>query len=92
MGLGTGTASVIAREIGEGDRLRAQRLTTDSLLLSLLIVGIFSSLGLITIEPLFSTLGARPELHESLPKRSVMITRTRKITQLTWILAILSNS
>ncbi len=62
MGLGTGAASVIARGIGEGDRLRVQRLTTDSLLLSLLIVGIFSSLGLTTIESLFSTLGARPEL------------------------------
>ncbi len=62
MGLGTGAASVIARRIGEGERLRVQRLTTDSLLLSLLIVGILSSLGLTTIEPLFSTLGARPEL------------------------------
>ena len=62
MGLGTGAASVIARGIGEGNRLQVQRLTTDSLLLSLLIVSILSCLGLRTIDPLFSTLGARPEL------------------------------
>ena len=62
MGLGTGVSSVVARVIGQGDRLQVQRLTTDSLLLSLLIVSIFSTLGLNTIEPLFSTLGAKPEL------------------------------
>ena len=62
MGLGTGVSSVVARVIGQGDRLQVQRLTTDSLLLSLLIVGIFSTLGLNTIDPLFSKLGARPEL------------------------------
>lgn len=62
MGLGTGTASVIARAIGEGDRQKVQRLTTDSLLLSLVIVSILATLGLATIVPLFSTLGAGPEL------------------------------
>ena len=62
MGLGTGVASVIARVIGKGDRLQVQRLTTDSLLLSVAIVGIFSTLGLNTIDPLFSTLGAKSEL------------------------------
>ncbi len=62
MGLGTGVSSVVARVIGKGDRLQVQRLTTDSLLLSLLIVGIFSTLGLNTIDPLFSSLGAKPEL------------------------------
>jgi putative MATE family efflux protein len=62
MGLGTGTASVIARGIGEGDRHKVQRLTTDSLLLSLLLVGILSALGLVTITPLFRALGAGQEL------------------------------
>ena len=32
MGLGTGAASVIAREIGQGARQKVQRLTTDRLL------------------------------------------------------------
>ena len=62
MGLGTGVSSVVARVIGKGDRLQVQRLTTDSLLLSVVIVGIFSTLGLNTIDPLFSSLGAKPEL------------------------------
>ncbi|MFG6100208.1 MATE family efflux transporter [Leptothoe sp. ISB3NOV94-8A] len=58
MGLGTGAASVIAREIGKGNRQTVQRLTTDSLLLSFLIVGILAALGLMTITPLFTALGA----------------------------------
>lgn len=62
MGLGTGAASVIARAIGEGDRQKVQRLTTDSLLLSLVIVSILATLGLATIVPLFATLGAGPDL------------------------------
>ncbi|MEM9483451.1 MAG: MATE family efflux transporter [Cyanobacteria bacterium P01_F01_bin.116] len=62
MGLGTGAASVIAREIGKGERQKVQRLTTDSLLLSLLIVGILAILGLTTITPLFTALGAEPDL------------------------------
>ncbi len=62
MGLGTGTSSIIARVIGQGKRRNVQQLTTDSLLLSLLIVSILASLGLITINPLFATLGAEPEL------------------------------
>ena len=62
MGLGTGVSSVIARVIGEGDRRKVQQLTTDGLLLSFLIVGILVSIGLVTIGPLFATLGAEPEL------------------------------
>ena len=62
MGLGTGTSSVIARVIGQGERRKVQQLTTDSLLLSLLIVSILAALGLSTINPLFTTLGAEPEL------------------------------
>ena len=58
MGLGVGTSSVISRAIGEGDRDRVQRLTTDSLTLSLLVVAIFVCLGLVTIKPLFTALGA----------------------------------
>lgn len=62
MGLGTGTSSVIARVIGQGDHRKVQQLTTDSLLLSLLIVSVLVALGLRTINPLFATLGAEPEL------------------------------
>ena len=62
MGLATGTSSVIARVIGRGEQQQVQRLTTDSLLLSLLIVSILASLGLVTINPLFATLGAELDI------------------------------
>ncbi len=62
MGLGVGTSSVIARVIGEGNRQKVQRLTTDSLLLSLLIVIILAFGGLASINPLFTALGAPQEL------------------------------
>jgi putative MATE family efflux protein len=62
MGLGTGAASLIARGIGQGKRQAVRRLTTDSLLLSLLIVSILAALGLTTIGPLFAALGAGPTL------------------------------
>ena len=62
MGLGTGTASIIGRAIGQEDRDRVQRLTTDSLVLSLIIVAFFAVLGLTTIKPLFAALGAEGEV------------------------------
>ncbi len=62
MGMGTGASSLISRAIGEGERYRVKRLTTDSLILSLLIVGIFVIFGLTTIDPLFTTLGAKAEI------------------------------
>jgi putative MATE family efflux protein len=53
-----GAASVLSRAIGAGDHKRVQRLTTDSLLLSVLIVTLVSSCGLIFLDPLFLLLGA----------------------------------
>lgn len=62
MGLGVGASSVISRAIGEGDNQFVKRLTTDSLSLSLIMVVIFVSIGLTTIEPLFTLLGATEKL------------------------------
>lgn len=62
MGLGIGASSIIARAIGEGEQSRVQRLTTNSLSLGLVIVGVFIVCGLLTIDPLFSALGASPEI------------------------------
>ena len=62
MGLGIGTSSVISRAIGEGDRHKVQRLTTDAMALSLLVVISFVVVGLLTIEPVFRLLGASPEI------------------------------
>ena len=61
MGLGVGASSIIARAIGSGDRYRVRQLTTDSLILSLLVVAILAGLGLATINPLFTALGAGPD-------------------------------
>jgi putative MATE family efflux protein len=62
LGLGAGASAVISRAIGEGDHERVKRLTTDSLVLSVLIVTAFVTLGFLTLDPLFRLLGATPEL------------------------------
>jgi putative MATE family efflux protein len=61
-GLGIGASAVISRAIGQGDRYRVQRLTTDSLALAVLVVLFFAVIGLLTIDPLFSLLGATPQI------------------------------
>ncbi len=58
MGLGTGTISVVARAIGSGDQERVRRISSDSLLLSLLTVLAAAAVGMLTIDPLFRALGA----------------------------------
>ena len=58
LGLGIWASSIIARAIGEGDRSKVQRLTTNSLTLGVVAVVVLASVGLLTIEPLFLALGA----------------------------------
>ncbi len=62
MGIGTGASAVISQAIGRGDHHKVKRLTTDSLILSFLLVAFFVAFGMMTIEPLFSLLGAEPEI------------------------------
>ncbi|GAB4442832.1 MAG: MATE family efflux transporter [Anaerolineae bacterium] len=62
MGMGIGTSAVVSRAIGQGDPRRVQRLTTDSLSLAVVIVLLFVVIGLLTIEPVFTMLGATPDL------------------------------
>lgn len=61
-GLGIGASAVISRAIGEGNHHRVQRLTTDSLFLSVLIVALFAIGGLFSIDAVFSLLGASPSM------------------------------
>ncbi len=61
IGLSAGASSVVARMIGEGDRQRVRRHATDSLLLALVTVLIFGTLGYLSIDPLFTAMGATPE-------------------------------
>ncbi|MEX2443637.1 MAG: MATE family efflux transporter [Alkalispirochaeta sp.] len=58
-GIGMGTAAVVSRAIGAGEYERVRRVGTDSLLLGVLIVGVGAVAGILTIEPLFSALGAQ---------------------------------
>ena len=62
LGLGMGASAVVSRAIGEGDHYKVQRLTTDSLSLSICVVAGGVTIGLLTIDPLFRALGATEEL------------------------------
>lgn len=62
MGIGIGASAVVSRAIGRGDHHEVQRLTTDSLFLALVLVAFFVSFGVLTIEPLFTLLGAGPDI------------------------------
>lgn len=62
IGLGAGTSSVVARAIGANDHRRAQRLATDSLILSFSITAATCVIGILTIWPLFRLLGAPEDL------------------------------
>ncbi|MBE0524160.1 MAG: MATE family efflux transporter [Methanosarcinales archaeon] len=62
MGIGVGSSVVISKAIGRGDHHMVQRLTTDSLILSLIMVAFFVLVGMLTIDPLFRLLGATPEI------------------------------
>ncbi len=57
-GLGIGATALIAKSIGQKNRDKAARETTDSVALTLLITGFFVIIGLFTLEPTFQLLGA----------------------------------
>ncbi|MBN2440391.1 MAG: MATE family efflux transporter [Spirochaetales bacterium] len=58
MGLGVGAASVISHLIGQGDHAKVQRQTTDSLILTFLIVLVVVIAGIFSMDILFSAMGA----------------------------------
>jgi putative MATE family efflux protein len=68
LGMGIGVTALISRAIGEGNGRAVRRITTDSLVLSLILVAAISVGGLFTIDPLFRALGAGedvlPLIHE----------------------------
>ena len=61
-GIGIGTSAVVSRAIGQEDREQASRLTTDSLYLTVGVMVLVSGLGLGTIEPVFTIMGASGDL------------------------------
>lgn len=58
IGFSTGSASIISRALGAGDRARARRTVSDGLFLTIFGTVIVSILGYHTITPLFMLLGA----------------------------------
>ncbi|NHK27540.1 MATE family efflux transporter [Parvularcula flava] len=58
IGLGAGVSSVVARAIGENDRDSVRRLSTDGLVISVLIAIVIGVLGIIFARPLFTLLNA----------------------------------
>ena len=62
IGLGIGATATIARAIGQGDTARVRRLTTDALLLALIVVVVIAVAGLLTIRPVFRSIGAPERL------------------------------
>ena len=57
-GIGIGATALIARSIGKNDRKKAARETTDSIALTLVLTGIFVTIGSLTVEPTLRLLGA----------------------------------
>ena len=57
-GLGTGAMTLVAHALGAGDHKKAATLTSHSLLLGVVFAIAMSTLGLLTVTPLFSALGA----------------------------------
>lgn len=62
LGIGIGTSSVIARNVGSGQRDEVKRLGTHSLMLVAISMAALSFLGWATIDPVFTALGATPDL------------------------------
>lgn len=62
MGIGIGLSTNIGRLLGQGHSQSAARVSTHGLLLAVILVAIASTLGLLTIEPLFLALGAEAKL------------------------------
>jgi putative MATE family efflux protein len=62
IGLGAGTSSVVARALGADNHARARRLSTDSLILSMIIAVVCAVIGVLTIDPLFRALGAPDDM------------------------------
>jgi putative MATE family efflux protein len=62
IGFEAGAASCVSRAVGRKDGDRARRLTTDTLVLATGVALLLALAGLAMIAPLFSLLGATPEL------------------------------
>lgn len=58
MGMAVGTGAVVGRALGSGDKHRARVLATGAVTLATIMVAVASTVGLVTIKPVFTALGA----------------------------------
>lgn len=61
IGLSAGTSSVMARASGSGDHHELVKLATNSFIISVVISLCFTVVGLLTIDPLFTLMGANAD-------------------------------
>ncbi len=61
-GVGIGTSSLISRNVITADRKKMKTMASSALLLGLLLVVLFVALGISTIRPLFTLLGAEGDV------------------------------
>ena len=61
-GVGIGTSSLISRNVITADRKKMKTMASSALLLGLLLVVLFVALGISTIRPLFTLLGAEGDI------------------------------
>ena len=62
LGIGIGVSALVSRTIGRKDFDKVKRLTTDALALSIFIVALFSTIGILTIKPVFLLLGVGDDI------------------------------
>ncbi len=62
IGLMAGTSSVLARVVGEGDMGQVRRLATDAVTLAFIISLVLSVIGVVSLDPLFTLMGASPDV------------------------------
>jgi putative MATE family efflux protein len=62
IGFEAGTASCVSRAVGRGDQHQARRITTDTVILASVVFLVLCLIGLATIRPVFTLLGATEEL------------------------------
>lgn len=62
LGIGTGTTSLISRNIIHTNKSDVRMMASRAILLGVLVVLIFVILGLLTVRPLFTVLGAESEV------------------------------
>ncbi len=71
IGVGIGTTGVVARATGRADREAIERFATHGAALAAVITVVLAAVGLSTVDPLFTSLGASPALRATIAEYMV---------------------